>query len=82
MKSLLFFVALAMCSWSYFATLVSKKSIEKELKYEKTKCDSMYAELYPCQIELNRFHVAYEIFSTRNPKAASQFGEIISNETE
>jgi hypothetical protein len=44
--------------------------------------DSLYDENYPCQIELNRFKIAYEIFLRRNPKAASQYGDIISNETE
>lgn len=44
--------------------------------------DSLETENYPCQIELNRYKIAYEIFMGRNPKAASQFGDIISNETE
>lgn len=44
--------------------------------------DSLTAELYPAEIELNRFKVAYEIFLRRNPKAAKQYGDIISNETE
>lgn len=44
--------------------------------------DSIHAENYPCQIELNRFRIAYEIFSERNPKAAEQYGNIISQETE
>ncbi len=44
--------------------------------------DSLKDENYPCQIELNRFQIAYEIFLKRNPKAASQLGDIISNETE
>ena len=44
--------------------------------------DSLDMENYPCQIELNRFQVAYEIFMKRNPKAASQYGDIISDETE
>lgn len=44
--------------------------------------DSLDMENYPCQIELNRFQIAYEIFSRRNPKAASQYGDIISEETE
>ena len=39
-------------------------------------------ENFPCQIELNRYKIAYEIFIERNPKAASQFGDIISDETE
>jgi len=44
--------------------------------------DSLYMENFPCQIELNRYKIAYEIFIERNPKAASQFSDIISNETE
>jgi hypothetical protein len=44
--------------------------------------DSLHDENYPCQIELNRFKIAYEIFLKRNPKAASQYGDIISDETE
>jgi len=44
--------------------------------------DSLYNENYPCQIELGRYQVAYEIFMERNPKAAKQYGTIISEETE
>lgn len=44
--------------------------------------DSLQAENYPCQIELNRYQVAYQIFMERNPKAAKQYGTIISEETE
>lgn len=44
--------------------------------------DSLYDENFPCQIELNRYRIAYEIFMERNPKAASQYGDIISEETE
>jgi hypothetical protein len=44
--------------------------------------DSLYWELLPTQIELGRYQVAYDIFAERNPKAASEFGDIISNETE
>ena len=44
--------------------------------------DSLYNELFPVQVELGRFQVAYEIFMERNPKAASQYGDIISEETE
>jgi len=44
--------------------------------------DSLHWELFPTQVELGRYQVAYEIFAERNPKAASQFGDIISNETE
>lgn len=44
--------------------------------------DSLHSEILPTQIELGRYQVAYEIFAERNPKAASQYGDIISNETE
>lgn len=44
--------------------------------------DSLNVENYPCQIELGRYQVAYEIFMERNPKAAQQYGTIISEETE
>ena len=44
--------------------------------------DSLYNELFPVQIELGRYQVAYGIFMERNPKAASQYGDIISEETE
>lgn len=44
--------------------------------------DSLYNEILPVQIELGRYKVAYEIFVERNPKAASEYGDIISNETE
>jgi hypothetical protein len=44
--------------------------------------DSITAENYPCQIELNRYRVAFEIFMRRNPEAAEQYSNIISEETE
>jgi hypothetical protein len=44
--------------------------------------DSLQSELFVNSIELGRYKVAYEIFTERNPKAASQYGDIISNETE
>lgn len=44
--------------------------------------DSLHTENYPCQIELGRYQVAYQIFMERNPKAAKQYGTIISEETE
>ena len=46
------------------------------------RCDSLYDELFPTQIELGRYQVAYQIFMERNPKAAKQYGTIISEETE
>jgi hypothetical protein len=54
------------------------KQIDSLQKYS----DSLHMELFPVQIELGRYQVAYEIFMERNPKAASQYGTIISEETE
>ena len=44
--------------------------------------DSLDMELFPVRIELGRYEVAYKIFLERNPKAAQQYGTIISEETE
>lgn len=44
--------------------------------------DSLHMELLPAQIELGRYQVAFTIFAERNPKAAEQYGTIISEETE
>ena len=44
--------------------------------------DSLKVELFPVEVQLGRYQVAYELLMERNPKAASQFGDIISNETE
>lgn len=48
----------------------------------QNRCDSLYNELFPTQIELGRYQVAFTIFAERNPKAAQQYGTIISEETE
>ena len=62
---------------------------KKETQVYKAKCDSLqhvadslHWELLPTQIELGRREVAFDIFMERNPKAAKQYGDIISNETE
>ncbi len=44
--------------------------------------DSLYNQNFPCQVELGRYQMAYQIFLERNPEAAKQYGDIISNETE
>jgi hypothetical protein len=54
-------------------------NVIKTLKYEK---DSLHSENFPCQIELSRYERAYQIFTKRNPKAAEEYGTIISDETE
>lgn len=44
--------------------------------------DSLNTELFPTEVELGRYQIAFQIFMERNPKAASQYGDIISEETE
>lgn len=44
--------------------------------------DSLSSELFPKEIELGRYEVAFRIFMERNPKASSQYADIISEETE
>jgi hypothetical protein len=51
----------------------------KKLTFEK---DSLYWELFPTQVELGRYEIALDILRERNPKAAEQYGTIISEETE
>jgi len=44
--------------------------------------DSLYSEMYPAQIELSRHVEALHIFMKRNPKAANEYADIISQQTE
>lgn len=83
--SLLFLWSITM--WSKHEITSNLKS--KEIILLKSKVDSLshvgdslYDENFPCQIELGRYEVAFQIFMERNPKAAEQFGTIISEETE
>ena len=65
---------------------------KKQISYDKQlsiKCDSIrhvadsiHNKSYDDEIELNRYQIAFEIFLKRNPKAAEEYGDIISNETE
>lgn len=67
-----------------YQSIVTKTDSTNNYKIDSLQrlVDSLDMENYPCQIELNRYQVAYEIFTRRNPKAASQYGDIISEETE
>lgn len=58
------------------------QKLTKEVDSLQVLNDSLNMELFPKEVELGRYQIAYEIFLERNPKAASQFGDIISNETE
>ena len=53
-----------------------------ELEQKAKLVDSLEAELFPKEIELNRFQVAFEIFARRYPKCADIYSMIISEETE
>lgn len=84
MKYVIIFLLLISITSTYFLFQTRK---ELDLQIKKTQAvqnvaDSLQADLYPCEIELNRFQVAYQIFLERNPKAAAQYGTIISEETE
>lgn len=82
---LLFCYAGAM--WNKSDGIVKKQKVEiQRLSLQNDSLrfvsDSLYSENFPCQIELGRYQVAYEIFMERNPNAAKQYGTIISEETE
>jgi hypothetical protein len=68
----------------YFTKLAKDEAAQYKQKYEcaQNRSDSLYAELYPVEIELSRYQNAYEIFIQRNPSAAKQYADIIANETE
>lgn len=66
--------------------LVQKEKGMSQITFQRDSLqklsDSLSMELFPKEIELGRYEVAFQIFMERNPKAASQFGDIISEETE
>lgn len=61
---------------------VSVEELKGMVIQYKAQADSFHAENFPCQIELGRYQVAYQIFMERNPKGAKEYGTIISEETE
>lgn len=75
-------VLLANKSEQYKRQEIIVKDLQKQVDSLQVRSDSLYDELFPVQIELGRYEVAYEIFMERNPKAAHQYGTIISEETE
>lgn len=80
-----FVIACLSMIWGYNQYLRSNDEI-KHLENQVTKLeferDSLNSELFVKHVELGRYEVAYEIFLERNPKAAEQYGTIISEETE
>jgi hypothetical protein len=88
MKGMLKAVTIFLFFFSIVMTLLyidsrnnTEKAINEKDSLQKAN-DSLNAELFPCEIELNRYKIAYEIFLRRNHKAATQYGNIISDETE
>lgn len=75
-------VLLANKSEQYKRQEIIVKDLQKQVDSLQVRSDSLYDELFPIQVELGRYEVAYEIFMERNPKAAHQYGTIISEETE
>jgi hypothetical protein len=53
-----------------------------ELEQKVKVIDSLEAELFPLEIELNRYEMAFQIFAKRHPVYAEIYASIISNETE
>lgn len=82
---LAFLILLSFYLLQLYLTKESKSQVldlKSKVDSLQKQVDSLHAENYPCQIELSRYQTAYEIFIKRNPKAASEYGDIISNETE
>lgn len=75
-------VMLANKSEQYNRQEIIVKDLQKQVDSLQVRSDSLYWELFPVQVELGRYEIAYEIFMERNPKAAQQYGTIISEETE
>jgi biopolymer transport protein ExbB/TolQ len=61
---------------------VEIEQLNKDVDSLTILSDSLSVELFPAQVELSRYQIAFELFAKRNPKAASQYGDIISQETE
>lgn len=58
------------------------QQLNREVDSLQILSDSLNMELFPAEVELGRYQIAFQIFMERNPKAASQYGDIISEETE
>jgi type II secretory pathway component PulL len=81
--------ALVIAMIGLFVQVYSTSKSQTEVAIYKAKCDSLqqvsdslYDRLFPAEVELNRMQTAYDIFLDKNYKAAIQYGDIISNETE
>jgi len=81
--------ALVIAMIGLFFQVYSTSTSQTQVKIYKAKCDSLqrvsdslYDRLFPSEVELNRMQTAFEIFLKKNYKAAKQYADIISQETE
>lgn len=92
-KLMTIIVIMGLCIlWLVLLLINPNHKMEKsnhEIKLLKNKvdslemvADSLQSQILPTEFELGRHQVALEILRERNPKAASQFDDIISKETE
>jgi hypothetical protein len=58
------------------------KAVEFKLDSVQRVCDSIQDELLYNEVTNSRYERAYQILLRRNPRAAEQYGNIISDETE
>jgi type II secretory pathway component PulL len=82
-------LALVIAMIGLFIQVYSTSKAQNEVKIYQAKCDSLqrasdslYDRLFPAEVELHRMQTAFEIFLKKNYKAAKQYADIISEETE
>ncbi len=78
-------VSLLMVIWLFIMWNNSSKDFaiqERTIDSLSIQCDSLRMENFALAVQNARYEIAYELFIKRNPKAASQFNDIISLETE
>jgi|LauGreDrversion4_2_1035121.scaffolds.fasta_scaffold241273_4 hypothetical protein len=85
-------MTLLMCiTFLFFLAEGWKKVDDAEIKLKKTQDslrvaeklrDSLHDELFPTEIELNRYQIALELLKENNKKAADEFELILTTQTE
>ena len=66
----------------YHQMAIELNKLKNQNEYLQNKIDTLHDELFQKEIELFRRERAYEIFEERYPIAASEFNDIIADETE
>jgi hypothetical protein len=85
-------MTLLMCiTFLFFLAEGWKKVDDAEIKLKKTQDslrvaeklrDSLHDELFPTEIELNRYQIALELLKENNKKAVDEFELILTTQTE